>query len=111
MPRTIRFHLDENTTGAVAESLRRVGIDVTTTPESGLLGATDEAQLAYAYAGGRMLFTHDKDLLRLHAAGVPHAGIVYCRKSARTIGEVVQGLILIWEIYDPPEVANRIEYL
>src|SRR5262249_47706045 len=102
MPRTIRFHLDENTTGAVADGLRRLGIDVTTTSEAALLGAADEDQLAYARGEGRMLLTHDKDLLRLHAAGVPHAGIAYCRKYAMAIGEIVQGLVLIWEIYDPP---------
>jgi hypothetical protein len=41
MPRTIRFHLDENCSHAIAAGLRRRGIDVTTTPEAGLLGAGD----------------------------------------------------------------------
>jgi predicted nuclease of predicted toxin-antitoxin system len=103
--------MDENTTGAVADGLRRLGIDVTTTPDVGLIGAADEDQLAHARGESRMLLTHDKDLLRLHAAGVPHAGIAYCRKDARTVGEVVQALVLIWEIYDSPELANRIEYI
>jgi hypothetical protein len=40
MPQTICFHLDENCTKAIAWGLRRHGIDVTTTPEAGLLGAT-----------------------------------------------------------------------
>lgn len=111
MPRTIRFHLDENSTGAIADGLRRLGIDVTTTPEAGLLGAADEDQLAYALARGRMVLTHDKDLLRLHAAGVSHAGIAFCRKDARTIGEIVQALALIWDIYDPDEMANHVEFL
>jgi Domain of unknown function (DUF5615) len=111
MPRTIRFHLDENTSRAIAVGLRRLGVDVTTTPEAGLLGEADPGQLAHASGEGRVLLTHDSDLLRLHAAGVPHAGIAYCRKDARTIGEIIQGLVLIWEIYDPDEMANRIEYL
>jgi hypothetical protein len=46
MPRTIRFHLDEDVDPAIAEGLRRRGIDVTTTPEVGLLGARDPIQLA-----------------------------------------------------------------
>jgi predicted nuclease of predicted toxin-antitoxin system len=111
MPRTIRFHLDENASGAVAEGLRRLGIDVTTTPQVTLLGVTDEELLAHSLGEGRVLLTHDRDLLSLHAAGVPHAGIAYCRKDARTIGEIVQALTLIWEVYDPPEMADRIEYL
>lgn len=40
MPRTIRFHLDENCSHAIAAGLRRRGIDVTTTPEAGLLNAS-----------------------------------------------------------------------
>ncbi|MBV8677985.1 MAG: DUF5615 family PIN-like protein [Planctomycetaceae bacterium] len=48
MLRTIRFHLDENCPTAIAEGLRRRGIDVTTTPEAGLIGATDEEQTAHA---------------------------------------------------------------
>jgi hypothetical protein len=32
MPKTIRFHLDENCNRAIAEGLRRRGVDVMTTP-------------------------------------------------------------------------------
>ena len=57
MPRTIRFHLDENCPAAIAEALRRRGIDITTTPGAGLLTASDEEQTAYAFAKGRVIFT------------------------------------------------------
>jgi Domain of unknown function (DUF5615) len=40
--------LDEQVDRAIAEALRRRGIDVTTTPEAKLLSATDEEQLAFA---------------------------------------------------------------
>ncbi len=79
MPRAIRIHLDENCSLAIAEGLRRRGIDVTTTPEVGLLGAIDEDQLAYCLAEGRVIFSYDDDLLRLAASGVEHAGIAYCQ--------------------------------
>jgi predicted nuclease of predicted toxin-antitoxin system len=52
MPQTIRFHLDEHCPTALAEGLRRRGIDVTTTPEAGLMQATDEEQLAFARREG-----------------------------------------------------------
>jgi uncharacterized protein DUF5615 len=51
MSRTIRLHLDENCPRALAVGLRRRGIDVTTTPEAGLLEATDEEQTAYTFRG------------------------------------------------------------
>lgn len=111
MPRTIRFHLDENCDPAVAEGLRRRGIDVTTTPEAGLIGATDEEQVAYALPAGRVIFTQDADYLRLHTSGEPHAGIAYCHQQTRSIGEIVAALVLIWDVYEPDEIAGRVEYL
>jgi len=111
MPRTIRFHLDEHVATAVAEGLRRRGVDVTTTPEAGLIGASDDQQLAYIVAEGRVIFTEDDDFLRLHAAGIPHPGIAYCQQRTRSIGRIIRGLFLIWDVYEPPEMANRVEYL
>jgi predicted nuclease of predicted toxin-antitoxin system len=111
MPRTIRFHLDENCAKAIATGLRRHGIDVTTTPDAGLLGAIDEEQAAYALPLGRVILTQDRDFLRIHAAGVPHAGIAYCEKDTQGIGEIIDTLVLMWEIYEPEEMAGRVEYL
>jgi uncharacterized protein (DUF433 family) len=48
--RTIRFHLDENGSHAIAAGMRRRGINVSTTPEVGLLGAIVEDKLANARA-------------------------------------------------------------
>lgn len=111
MPRTIRFHLDENCPHAVATGLRRREIDVTTTPDAGLLEASDEQQDAFAFAEGRVIFTQDEDFLPWHASGGPHAGIAYCKKDTRSIGEIIRGLVLIWEVYDREEMENRVEYL
>jgi predicted nuclease of predicted toxin-antitoxin system len=111
MARTIRFHLDENCHPAIAGGLRRRGVDVTTTPEVGLLHASDEKQIAYALPLGRVIFTQDRDFLKLHAASVPHAGIAYCDKDTKSIGEIITMLILIWEVYEPEEMANRVEFI
>jgi hypothetical protein len=111
MPRTIRFHLDENCPRAVATGLRRRGIDVTTTLEAGLLEATDEQQDAYAFAQGRVIFTQDEDFLAWHASATSHAGIAYCKKDTRSMGEMIRGLVLIWDVYDQEEMENRVECL
>jgi predicted nuclease of predicted toxin-antitoxin system len=111
MPRTIRFHLGENCHRAIGEGLRRRGVDVTTTPEVGLLRATDGEQLAYCLKQARVLFTQDHDFLRLHAEGTPHAGIAYSRKDTQTIGTIIQSLVLIWEVLEPEEIEGRVEYL
>jgi hypothetical protein len=107
----IRFRLDEHGASALARGLRRSGIDVTTTPEVGLLRATDEEQLAFAGAHGRVLITHDTDFLVLNAAGVPHAGIAYCHPGKYTLGDLLRALVLVWEVYESEELHGRVEYL
>jgi predicted nuclease of predicted toxin-antitoxin system len=111
MPRTIRFHLDEHCPTVLAEGLRRRGIDVTTTPEAGSRGAEDPEHVAFALSQGRVIFTQDEDFLTIHAAGIPHPGIAYCHQGTRSLGEIIRGLVLIWEVYDPEEIANRVEFL
>jgi predicted nuclease of predicted toxin-antitoxin system len=111
MPRTIRFHLDENVDPRVATALRRRDIDVTTAAESGLLHAADEAHLAFAETERRVIVTHDADFLRLDAAGHHHYGIAYSHLEIRSLGELIRQIVLLWEVYDPAEVEGRVEYL
>jgi predicted nuclease of predicted toxin-antitoxin system len=111
MPQTIRFHLDEHCPTALAEALRRRGIDVATAADAGLLHAPDEDHIASARTQGRMIFTQDADFLRLHAAGADHSGIAYCHQQALTLGQIIQGLVLIWDIYEPEEMCKHVEWL
>lgn len=111
MARTIRFHLDECCDPAVAEGLRRRGIDVTTTQEADLSGTEDEQQAAYGLAEKRVILTHDSDFLAVHAAGTHHAGIAFCHKDSLSIGEMIRSLVLIWEIYEPEEMGDRVEFI
>jgi predicted nuclease of predicted toxin-antitoxin system len=111
MARTIRFHLDECCDPAIADGLRRRGVDVTTSQEAGLLEAEDEEQAAYGLAQDRVVVTHDTDFLRIQAAGLPHAGIVFRAKDTLSLGEIIKRLVLIWEIYEPVEMRGRVEFL
>ena len=107
----IRFHLDEQVERSIAEGLRRRNIDVTTTPEAGLRGATDEEQLAFLISQQRVIFTQDDDFLAIHKQGREHYGIVYCHQNSRSIGEIIRGLILIWEVLEPLDMKNHIEFI
>jgi len=111
MVRTIRFHLDENCDPRIAAGLALHGISVTTTNEAALLHRSDEEQLAYAIARGQVIVTHDTDFLRIAATGAETAGIAFYPDQRRSIGQVIRGLILMWEIYEPEEMRNRIEFL
>ncbi|MFE1744830.1 DUF5615 family PIN-like protein [Coleofasciculus sp. H7-2] len=111
MLETIRFHMDENVNTAIADGLRRRGIDVTTTAEAGLISSPDEVQIEFALSQNRVIFTADADFLRLHQAGVEHAGITYCHQGSRSIGDILRGLILIWELLEPEDMRDRVEFL
>ena len=96
---------------AIARALRRHGIDVTTTPEAGLLGRSDEAQWAYLLASRRALVTHDIDFLRLADRDQNHPGILFCRRTTYTIGGTIRHLILMVEVLSVEELWGRVEFL
>src|SRR5436190_1368697 len=113
MARTVKFYLDENVNRypAVAAGLRRRGIDVFTVVDAKLRTASDEVQFACAQSTGRVIFSHDDDILVLASEAVHHAGVAYCELHSRSIGQIIQGLELIWEVLDASEMHNNIEYL
>jgi len=107
----IRFQLDEDVPHAVAGGLRRRGIDVATTTDADLLEASDLVQLARARVEMRVIVTHDSDFLRLHDEGHPHTGIAYCAQGARSIGELIQALALMYEVLEPGDMVGQVEFL
>jgi predicted nuclease of predicted toxin-antitoxin system len=111
MARALRFHLDEVCDPRIAVALRQRGIDVSTAKENGLLGASDEGHLAFAWSQARIIVTHDADFLRLHAAGGEHFGIIFSRPRARPLGELIRLLVLLWELVEPDEMRGHVEYL
>jgi uncharacterized protein with PIN domain len=106
----VKFYVDEHVAKAVVRGLRQRGVDVLTVPEAELLGASDEDHLARARSEGRVLVTQDTDFLRLHAAGVEHAGIAFAPPDF-SVGRVIRGLMLIYDILDPAEMFQHVEYL
>ena len=107
----IRYHLDESVRSAVAQGLRSHGVDVTTTVDAGLSGATDEEQLSYARAQQRVLVTHDDDFMALAARGGEHAGICYCHQQKHSIGNLLQILLVVHECCTPEEMCGHVEFL
>ncbi len=77
----MRFLLDEDLAPAIAEIARGRGLDVVSVHEVDRRQYTDEEQLRYAAAQGRVLITRNRDdFIRLtvacfHAAA-PHPGVL-----------------------------------
>jgi predicted nuclease of predicted toxin-antitoxin system len=91
--------------------LRRYGINITTTIDAGLRTATDLKQLEFSRQEQRVIVTHDADFLRLANQKTDHPGIVYCDPTSRSIGDIIRGLILIYEVLTPNEISGKIEFL
>ena len=106
----MHFHLDEHVDSAVAEGLRRRGIDVTTTTEAGLRSASDITHIEFACRQNRCIFTMDDDFLTLANTGVDHCGIVYCHQQSRTVGQIIEHLVLIDACMTEDEMRNHIEF-
>ncbi|HWY85401.1 MAG TPA: DUF5615 family PIN-like protein [Gemmataceae bacterium] len=110
MGQQVKFYTDEHAARAVVRGLRHRGADVLTVPEAGLLSASDEEHLERARDEGRVLFTQDEEYLRLHAAGVEHAGIAYAPQGT-SIGDIIRGLILIHQVLEAEDMKGHLEYL
>jgi predicted nuclease of predicted toxin-antitoxin system len=106
----IKYYTDEHIPSAVVAGLRRRGINVLTTVEAEMLGATDEAQLTLATEQQRVLFTQDDDFLSLHATGIEHTGIVYVHQGA-SIGYMVRCLHFVFQVLSLEEMINHVEFL
>ena len=111
MAERIRFHLDEHVDPDIARALRQHDIDVTTTVEVGLRTQSDEAQLAFIRQERRVIVTHDADFLRFASRSNDHPGIAYSHKTARSLGDMIRSLILIYEVLEPGDMAGRVEFL
>ncbi|MGK7925803.1 MAG: DUF5615 family PIN-like protein [Spirulina sp.] len=111
MSNRIRFHLDEQVKTVIAKQLRRRGIDVTTTVEAKLRMANDDLQFAFICQEKRVLFTQDDDFLKIASRSRDHPGIAYCKQGSRSIGQIIESLVLIYEVYSPEEMFGRIEFL
>lgn len=106
-----RYHLDESMPNAIADGLRRRGLDVTTSGDMALLGASDEVQLAYATREKRLLITRDQDFLRLNARDRQHAGIVYWTERHRTVGQLIGALATLSVDYAAEDLQGRVLFL
>lgn len=111
MAEVIRFHLDENVNLAIASGLRRRGIDVTTSGETGLIGASDNEQLQYARREGRVIVSQDTDFLVIAAATVEYPGLAFARKGTRSVRQIIDQLELIRAVMTAEEMHGHVEYL
>ena len=110
MPERIRFYLDEHVDPDIAKALRRRDVDVLTAQQARQHATQDVVLLRTAAAAGRVFVSQDRDALRLAAQGEPHAGVVYAPQGT-PIGNMIRGLMLIYDVLDAEEMAGHIEFI
>ncbi len=113
----LRLYVDEDAgENAVVQGLRARGIDVLTTVEANLCGATDEDQLAFATQQRRSIHSFNVgDSARLHGEhleqGIDHVGIIVVPDQRYSIGEKIRRLAGFVSRVTAEEMVNRMEYL
>lgn len=107
--------MDQHVKSAITRGLRDRQIDVVTAFELEAHRLPDDDLLRLATELGRVLVTHDNGFPKTHArwraAGLEHAGIVYCSQMKAHIGRCVQDLELLGKVCDPEDMANHLEHI
>ena len=111
MAEPVRFFFDQHIQLAVAEGLRRRGIDVLTAQDADRCGLPDQDQLVFAAAEQRVMVTFDSDYLAFHRQGVNHAGIAWAPFEKYGIGQLIYQLLLLHGVMDTDSMQNHVEYL
>jgi len=59
----------------------------------------------------RLGMSPDEIVYHYPSISITHAGIAYCPQQSKSIGQIIRGLLLIWEILEPEEMYNHIEFI
>jgi len=111
----LRIYSNESVNVAIADGLKRRGVDAFSARDTGNLGFTDEEQLVYAGREKATIFTHDTDFLQIAARwieeGRTHNGIIYCHQKSHPIGECIRKLRMLTAVLNSEDMVDRIEFL
>jgi hypothetical protein len=113
----IRLYLDEDSSDTdLLKALRLRGADVLSALEAGMRNESDEAQLRWAAAHGRVMFSSNRrDFYRIHSEwmreGKTHSGIVLILQQTYSIGEQMRRLLRLINALSAKQMVNRIEFL
>ena len=111
----LALYMDHHVPRAITVGLRVRGVEVLTAEENGAKELQDSKLLDRAGALGRILFTHDDDLLveatRRQRAGISFAGMIYAHPLRISIGRCVRDLETIAKAGEPEDLVNHVQFL
>ncbi|MDY6785321.1 MAG: DUF5615 family PIN-like protein [Cyanobacteriota bacterium] len=113
----IRLYLDEDASDLnLAAALQSRAVDVWTVADAGMLGRSDEDQLALANQNNRALFSFNiRDFYRLHTLwiqqGLSHSGIILAPQQRYGIGELIRGILSLMDSKSAAGMQGQVEFL
>lgn len=113
----ISLYTDEDITDRLAILLRTRGFQASNVFAAGLVGLSDEEQLAFATSRGWTILTYNRnDFLQLTQrwldAGREHAGVIISRQfSTRETGELLRQVCNLVNAVPADEMWNTVRYL
>lgn len=113
MANQLKFHLDESVPSftSLAKALRKRRLDVTTVHDVNLYAASDIDHLVYCRLHQRVIYTNDEDYLSLIKHEPNHSGVLYCIQDKYSMGEIIDRIVMFWEVYEQEEFIGRVEFL
>ncbi len=111
----VRLYFDEDVSASVVENLRQRGFDVLSARDAGRLHLDDDAQLAFAVAEQRALFTHNRyDFEQRHkhylTEGLRHYGVILAIRRPSDAA-VVARLLALLDSVTADEMINQLRYV
>lgn len=111
----VGIYTDVHISGAIITALRSREVDVLTSVEDGSRRFQDPNLLDRATELGRILYTHDDDLvkeaMRRIQAGIPFSGVVYSHQLRSPIAQCIEDLEIIAKITDSEELNGLLAYI
>ncbi|MBI3948504.1 MAG: DUF5615 family PIN-like protein [Armatimonadetes bacterium] len=113
----VRLYIDEDSQDHdLVRAFRSRGLDVVTSTDAGMNGATDRAQLDHATTSGSVLYTYNVgDFCQLHreccGEGRRHGGIIVARQWQFSIGEQLRRVLRVVESRPADKMRSRLEFL
>lgn len=112
---SVALYMDVHVPRAITNALMTRGVDVLTAQDD-LAEQMDDADLLdRAMQLNRVIVTQDDDFLviasRRQKSGMSFAGVIFAHQQRCTVSQCIADLEIIAHVYDPPDIANRVEYL
>ena len=114
----MKFYLDEDISPKVSVILRKRGIDAVSAHEVGMLEASDENQLSFAVAEGRVMVTRNRDdfitlTVQYFEALKPHSGLIIVPHTiaGSDFGKLAALLVKFSKNYPGGVASYAIEFL